>query len=204
MCNRYGNLVSYPQYVDGLTDSGLTLVSPEPSAAPNLEPLDEIRPTDHAPVIIPAVGGVALAKFRWGFAPPHSKAGPVINFRSDGRTFTNGRCLIPASHFFEFTGSRYPKTKWRFTKPDEEWFCIAGLFRPDAKLGETAFTMLTMPPGPDVAPLHDRQVVVLARQEWQSWLDPGVPSDRFFHERPAGFLKAEQVTPEPAPFLPGL
>ena len=41
-----------------------------------------------------------------------------------------GRCLIPASHFFEFTGSKSPKTKWKFTKTGETWFCFAGLWRP--------------------------------------------------------------------------
>ena len=29
----------------------------------------------------------------------------MINFRSEGRRFAHGRCLVPASHFFEFTGA---------------------------------------------------------------------------------------------------
>jgi putative SOS response-associated peptidase YedK len=44
-----------------------------------------------------------------------------------GRRFPNGRCLIPASHLFEVTGSKSPKSKWKFTKPGEDWFCFAGL-----------------------------------------------------------------------------
>ena len=59
-------------------------------------------------------GGAELKQLRWGF--PRDKGGPIINFRSEGRRFPNGRCLVPASHFFEFTGTKYPKTKWRFTK----------------------------------------------------------------------------------------
>ena len=38
-------------------------------------------------------------------------------------------------------------------------------------MGE-AFTTLTSEPGPDVAPYHNRQVVVLDRTDWASWLDP--------------------------------
>ena len=34
-----------------------------------------------------------------------------------------------------------------------------------------AFTLLTTEPGPDVAPIHDRQMVVLDRADWLAWLD---------------------------------
>ena len=36
--------------------------------------------------------------------------------------------------------------------------------------------MLTCPPGPDIAPYHDRQVVVLGPADWARWLDPAVPA----------------------------
>ena len=51
----------------------------------------------------------------------------VINFRSEGRRFPKGRCLIPASHFFEFTGTKPPKSKWKFKKEGEDWFCFCRL-----------------------------------------------------------------------------
>jgi hypothetical protein len=54
--------------------------------------------------------GVELVQLRWGFPPPRPKGAPVINFRSEGRRFPKGRCLIPASHFFEFTGTKSPKS----------------------------------------------------------------------------------------------
>jgi hypothetical protein len=34
--------------------------------------------------------------------------------------------------------------------------------------------MLTIPPGPDIAPYHDRQIAILNREEWGAWLDPSV------------------------------
>src|SRR6185437_4820777 len=62
--------------------------------------------------------------------------------------FTSGRCLIIADGFYEFTTHTDPKSKrkhkWLFTKTDEPWFCIAGIWR-DTGVGE-AFTML--PPSP--------------------------------------------------------
>ena len=52
-----------------------------------------------------------LVQLRWGFPPARPKGAPVVNFRSEGRRFPKGRCLIPASHFFEFTGAKPPKVE---------------------------------------------------------------------------------------------
>jgi putative SOS response-associated peptidase YedK len=34
--------------------------------------------------------------------------------------------------------------------------------------------VLTMPPGPDIAPYDDRQIAILDRADWAGWLDPSV------------------------------
>ena len=99
---------------------------------------------------------------------------------------------MPVSHFYEFTGKRSPKDKWRFTKADEDWFCIAGLWRP-VEGAAPAFTMLTCEPGPDVAPIHNRQIVVLDRSGWAEWLDPQTSEDALLKPSPAGSLKVEKV-----------
>jgi SOS response associated peptidase (SRAP) len=130
-------------------------------------------PTETAPVIRRRDEGVELVPLRWGFPPRRPKGAPVINFRSEGRRFPNGRCLIPASHFFEFTGARPPKSKWKFTKTGEDWFCFAGLCRPMPDADGDAFTLLTTEPGPDVAPIHDRQMVVLERTGSPGSISPG-------------------------------
>ena len=57
-------------------------------------------------------------------------------------------------------GKKSPKSKWKFTKAGEDWFCFAGLWRPMPGGGD-AFTLLTTEPGPDVEPIHDRQMVIL-------------------------------------------
>lgn len=56
-----------------------------------------------------------------------------------------------------------------------------------------AFTMLTMEPGPDIAPYHDRQIVILERSAWVDWLDPSVSAKSLIKPLPAGSLKVEQV-----------
>ena len=191
MCNDFGNRIPYDDYVEAFSQTRLPLKVP--AAIPNLEPRDDIWPTDTAPVLRLAEGGVELVHLRWGFAPGRPKAGPVINFRSEGRQFANERCLVPASHFFEFTGKKSPKSKWRFTKTGEDWFCFAGLWRPATGDVPEAFTLLTTAPGPDVAPIHDRQMVVLEREDWLAWLELTRPEAELLKPLQAGSLSVEQV-----------
>jgi hypothetical protein len=82
--------------------------------------------------------------------------------------------------------------KTRLTKAGEPWFCVAGIWRADKDVGE-AFTMLTMPPGPDIAPYHDRQIVILDRADWAAWLDPSVPAQSLIRPLRAGELKIERA-----------
>ena len=191
MCNDYGNRVAYSTYVEEFSHLRLPLILP--TAAPNLEPRDDIWPTEVAPIVRRHGEDVELAQLRWGFLPGRAKAPPVINFRSEGRRFSSGRCLVPASHFFEFTGTKSPKSKWRFTKAGEDWFCFAGLWRPAQGEVPESFTLLTTEPGPDIAPIHNRQVVVLERTDWKAWLDLTRPESELLRPLPQGSLMVEQV-----------
>lgn len=53
--------------------------------------------------------------------------------------------------------------------------------------------MLTMEPGPDIAPYHDRQIVILEREAWADWLDPSVSAKSLIKPLSAGSLSVEQV-----------
>ncbi|MBV9996618.1 MAG: SOS response-associated peptidase family protein [Caulobacteraceae bacterium] len=186
MCNRYGYNAPHHRLQEIFGQLKLPFRSPQ--AIPNLAPLEEISPTDPAPVVQAFEDGVRLDQLRWGLAPPRPKAGPIINFRSEDRRFDRGRCLVPATHFFEFTGVKYPKTKWRFTHAEQDVFCFAGLVRDDR------FTLLTCEPGPDVAPYHDRQPVILPLSDWGPWVD-GARAQPAIRPSPAGTLIVEQVEP---------
>jgi putative SOS response-associated peptidase YedK len=172
MCNEFGNHVSYDQYIAAFSQLRLPLFVK--GNGPDLSPRNGIHIRDTAPIIRRAGDGVELAELTW--APRDRNKKPVFNFRSEGRRFGKAaRCLIPASHFYEFTAPKDArqkhKTKWRFTLAGADWFCIAGLVRPDSLDGADCFTMLTTVPGPDVRPYHDRQVAVLQPEDWRAWLD---------------------------------
>jgi putative SOS response-associated peptidase YedK len=192
VCNDFGNRIPYDEYLRAFSQIHVPVHFPK--AAPNIEPRDDIWPTDPAPVIRRLEDGTnEFAQLRWGFPPARPKGAPIINFRSEGRRFPVGRCLVPASHFYEFTGTGSPTTKWRFTRAGEDWFCFAGLWRPLPNGSGDAFTILTTAPGPDVAPIHDRQVVVLDRADWLAWLDVTGPEAELLKPLPAGSLVVEQV-----------
>jgi putative SOS response-associated peptidase YedK len=53
--------------------------------------------------------------------------------------------------------------------------------------------MLTMPPGPDIAAYHDRQIAIVARADWAAWLDPSISAKAVLKALPAGSLAVEQV-----------
>jgi len=203
MCNDYGLTENYESYLAAF--SQIRIPVKRPDAIPNLQPRDDIWPTDRAPVIRRLEHGTnEFGEYRWGFAPAQQSASPierpkaapkrppVINFRSEGRRFPVGRCLVPASFFYEFTGTKSPKTKWRFTKVGEPWFCFAGLWRPMPE-GGAAFTLLTTDPSPDVAPIRDRQMVILERADWSAWLEKIGNEADLLRALPAGSLHVEQV-----------
>jgi putative SOS response-associated peptidase YedK len=209
MCNEQRRRVALGQIREDWSQTRIPLRFPE--GLPNLAPLDSIRITDPNAIIRAAAEAPAEAERterqfpgpplaaelvvrRWSWPGPGGK--PVYNFRSDGRDFPSGRCLIVADGFYEFTRPHDPqrkrKDKWLFTLKDEPWFCIAGLWRATPEVGE-AYTMLTTEPSADVAPYHNRQVVVLAPRDWARWLDPAVPAADVLKALPAGSLEVEQV-----------
>ncbi len=199
MCNEAARRIPLDQLRSDWGQTRIPLRFPE--GLPNMAPLDSIRITDASVIIRAAAdvpGEAELVTRRWSWPGPTGK--PVYNFRSDGRALDHGRCLIPVDAFFEFTdtptepgsGKKPPKSKWRFTMRGLNWFCVAGLWRTDAKVGE-AWTMLTTAPGPDIAPFHNRQIVLLKPENWEAWLDPLVPAMDFCKPLPAGSLSVEQV-----------
>jgi putative SOS response-associated peptidase YedK len=144
-------------------------------------------------VLRAAGNGVEVILMRFGWPAPRPKASPVFNFKSDKRNFESSRrCVIVLSGFFEFTGTKYPKTKHRFTLGGSPVMGIAGLWSEDDS-GALSFTMLTTSPGPDIEPYHDRQVCVLAPQDWAHWLFLTRPQEELLKPLPAGTLKVETV-----------
>ena len=115
MCNDYEQHIAYAQYAEAVRQ--LALTTPSSESAADLPQADDIRIGDLGTVLRAAGNGVELVQMKFGFPSPRPRAGPIFNFKSDGRHFDNSRrCLIILSGFFEFTGTKSPKTKHRLTR----------------------------------------------------------------------------------------
>jgi putative SOS response-associated peptidase YedK len=146
-----------------------------------------IRPTDRASVIRKGSGGMEEANLRWGLISSWAKDPKVgvqcINARAETisekpsfrEAFQKRRCLVPADGFWEWETIGKKKIPWKFTRPDGEAFCIAGLWEawnsPEGVL-ET-FTIITTSPNELVRSVHERMPVILSQDEGEVWLEAG-------------------------------
>ena len=200
MCNLYRLERAPDSIVQLVRAMGMAVGFPE--GVPNFEPR-EVRITERAPILRAAgeagAASLELVERRWSWPGPAGK--PVFNVRSEGRRFAPAeRCVVLADGFFEYTAPADPaarrKDRWLFTWPEErgggDWFGIAGIVRQHTGAGE-AFALLTCPPGPDVAPYHGRQVVLLSPADCLGWLDPARAAGEFTRPLPQGTLSVTRA-----------
>ena len=88
------------------------------------------------------------------------------------------RCLIPADGFYEWKRLRATeKQPYQFQMVDGSPFAFAGLWErwrgPDKEILETC-TILTTTPNALVSQVHNRMPVIVGRNDYDLWLDPGI------------------------------
>lgn len=132
----------------------------------------EIFPTNLAPVI---TKHGELQAMRWGF-PRFDGKGAIINARSETAAekamfrypMQYGRCLIPASWYFEWEPA-VPKEIKHAIRADGPITYLAGLSRVE-KDGEITFVILTRQACSQIRYIHDRMPVILQLQFHDEWL----------------------------------
>jgi putative SOS response-associated peptidase YedK len=155
-------------------------------------PRYNIAPTQLVPVIRqhPKEARRDLLLIRWGLVPHWAKdasgAASTINARSETAATKPAfrdplkfrRCLIPADGFYEWfrrTGSS--KQPYCFEVKDGELFAFAGLWdgwkNADGQWIKTC-SILTTTPNSVTSAIHDRMPVILDRESYDLWLDPGM------------------------------
>jgi putative SOS response-associated peptidase YedK len=108
----------------------------------------------------------------------------MINARADGlatkptfrAAFRKRRCLIPADGFYEWQkvegGAKQP---FYIHRPDNKPFAFAGLWeRWDRGPVIDSCTIVTTDANRTMSQMHDRMPVILAPNDYDLWLDPGV------------------------------
>jgi putative SOS response-associated peptidase YedK len=91
------------------------------------------------------------------------------------------RCLVPADWFYEWKKlDAKTKRPYAIDMKDAELFAFAGLWDSwkDKETGKSleTYTVITTDPNELMEPIHNRMPVILHRQDYGRWLEPGEPS----------------------------
>lgn len=180
MCGRY-EIHNSPQML-----MLYFLLAEEPTAYSNAD----VRPTNEAPIIRVRDGKRLALPARWGLIPSWAKdatiAQQTFNARAETLSekpsfrsaFRRRRCIVPMSAFFEWRAiaGQKKKEKLRFASPDGNPLAVAGLWERWDKMSNgrvvDTFTVITTAANCLMAPIHDRMPAILARSDWDAWLDP--------------------------------
>lgn len=143
-----------------------------------------IAPGQWVIVVRPERGQRTLSLARWGLVPSWSKdpeSGPKpINARAEGiadkpmfrSAFQHGRCLIPASGFYEWRQLGRTRVPHYIRPKDGGIWVFAGLCSswsgPEGEL--RTCTIITTTPNETMASIHDRMPVILGVEEREQWL----------------------------------
>lgn len=144
--------------------------------------------------VYPGYPGLVIAEGRartmsWGFPlalkgrrGQKLKPRPVTNARADRLTtafwkpsFVERRCLVPVTAWAEAEGEKGRMTRTWYSLPGGAPFAVAGLWRPTQEWGDT-YAMVMVDGHPRMAEVHDRMPLVLAPEDWPTWVQ-GTPED---------------------------
>lgn len=178
MCGRFAVFASAEELAQALGCPEL--------AAFRVERRFNIAPGQWVITVRPEHGQRVPMLARWGLVPSWSKDPEVspkpINARAEGisskPTFRgalrHGRCLIPASGFFEWKTTGKTKTPFFIRPTGGGIFMFAGLVDhwsgPDGEL--TTCTIITTEANGLMQPIHDRMPVILGADGVTAWLNP--------------------------------
>ena len=94
--------------------------------------------------------------------------------------YAKRHCLVPLNAFFEWSGEKGHKTKWRIRMKDEPLFALAGLWEwwrdPSTQQGVETYTIITTEANAVLAPVHDRMPVIIGAADYARWLDASAAS----------------------------
>ena len=176
-----------------------------------LKPNFNVAPTQIMPVITSSEDGVRnLEMMKWGIPRMLGKdlVKELINTRADKafggfwrKTVCNQRCLIPASGFYEWKGSKGNKTPFYIHPKDEELFAFAGIWstwKNEDGHEIKAYSIMTTEPNKEMSTIHSREPVMLHREDESSWLNPSNDSqdalERLLYPYEDGGLEIYEVS----------
>lgn len=163
------------------------------------EPRYNIAPTQAVPVLRQhrEEPRRVLSLMRWGLVPSWAKdmsgSAAMINARSETAATKPAfrdplrlrRCLLPADGFYEWKKQGGLRQPYCFEVNGGELFAFAGLW--DGWKDGTGnwirtCSILTTTPNAVTSSIHDRMPVIVGRDDYDLWLDPGMQNTAAFSE----------------------
>jgi len=149
-------------------------------------PSYNVAPTQQVPIVRESEGERVMVPAKWGMLPnwvkePETFKASMFNARSESASekasfkgpLRYKRAIIPASGFFEWMREGGHKTPYYIRLSGGEPIGFAGLY--DIWKDEVlSCTILTTTPNELMATIHDRMPVILAPDDYDRWLDPGI------------------------------
>ncbi|GAA3130927.1 SOS response-associated peptidase [Streptosporangium carneum] len=149
-----------------------------------------------------------LRVVRWGLVPAWAKepsiGSKMINARvetvaekpSFRKAFAERRCLLPADGYYEWAvlkdggTAKKPKKQPYFIQPEDggvmamagiyEFWRDRGRAEDDPLAWLTTCAVITTTAEDELGAIHDRMPMLIERDRWADWLDPGTPDAREF------------------------
>jgi putative SOS response-associated peptidase YedK len=151
------------------------------------EPGYNIAPGTYRPVMHIADGAHRVDDVFWGYRARWA-AGKVpicLNARLDklnnaywSKLLKQGRALVPAEGWYEWTGEKGHKQPWHIHRQDRQalfMLALANFGTFTEHRAEAGFVLVTDAAEGGMLDIHDRRPVVLSAAEAALWLDPALP-----------------------------
>ena len=167
MCGRYA-LHANPEVV--ALQFGLESV-------PEFKPSYNVAPAAQILVVRPG----AAARARWGLR------GRFVNLRAQtvlAKFRASGRCLVPASGFYEWKAESRRKQPYYFFPRDDALLALAAVWERDT------CSLITTEPNSAVRAVHDRMPLIVPSKLYAAWLQG---DDSILQSPPAVELRAHPV-----------
>lgn len=124
----------------------------------------EIYPTNLAPIIT-NMREKEIDIFKWGFESKsliiNARAETIFEKQSFKGPIKNGRCLIPATGFYEWDKN---KNKYHYTLKENMSLYMAGIYR------DNHFVIITTIANQSLEKAHERMPVIINEKHKEEWL----------------------------------